>query len=145
MSVEKPQIGTIVYIKKRPTAGNLNNVTLNLVPLIVTDVYDGGLIDGVAFTSWPHKYGSREQSRVEKGVVFGTDVDQWQYIPSNLDADSLSVADAIAQLDSEDSSLWTSQGKPQVDALENVLGRDVTAKERDEAWDAFQERTSNDS
>lgn len=48
------------------------------------------------------------------------------------------VSQAIGRLDREDRSLWTRDGKPQTSALENLLGRRVTAAERNEAWEAFQ-------
>ena len=49
------------------------------------------------------------------------------------------VAAAIEELDPEDTSLWTAGGAPTVDALERVLGRDVSGAERDRAWAAVQE------
>lgn len=46
------------------------------------------------------------------------------------------VIAAIRQLDPGDASLWTSHGAPTVAAVEAVLGRSVTARQRDVAWAA---------
>jgi hypothetical protein len=46
-----------------------------------------------------------------------------------------SIEAAIAKLDPNDPKQFTASGKPQVDALEHVLGRQVSAAERDAAWD----------
>ena len=51
-------------------------------------------------------------------------------------ADPVSIEDAIRSLDPDDASLWTGDGKPQVRAIESVLGRQITADERDAAWEA---------
>lgn len=44
----------------------------------------------------------------------------------------------IGGLDVMDATLWTDGGKPQVKAIEAVLGRQISAADRDEAWDIFQ-------
>lgn len=44
------------------------------------------------------------------------------------------VVEAIGKLDPDKAEAWTSSGAPQVKALADVLGRDVTAALRDEAW-----------
>ena len=48
------------------------------------------------------------------------------------------IVAAIRSLDTDDRSLWTRSGKPRVSAVEDVLGRDITAAERDKAWAAVQ-------
>lgn len=49
------------------------------------------------------------------------------------------IADAIGQLDTaHDAALWTEAGPPRVDALEDILGHDITEAERDEAWAVYQ-------
>lgn len=54
-------------------------------------------------------------------------------------SDGLSaVVSAILGLDPDDESLWTSDGKPTVDALEEVLGYGVSADVRDRAWEIAQ-------
>lgn len=53
------------------------------------------------------------------------------------------VAEAIGQLDKEKVELWTADGKPQTKALADVLGRDVSAAMRDEAWIAAQKTEGN--
>lgn len=45
----------------------------------------------------------------------------------------LTVAEAIAQLDPENPEHYTKGGKPQTSALEQILGRPVSAAERDAA------------
>lgn len=47
----------------------------------------------------------------------------------------MAVADAIAELDPDNPAHWTASGKPAVDALSAILGRTVTAAERDAALD----------
>lgn len=44
------------------------------------------------------------------------------------------ICDAIAILDPDDPDQFTNAGLPQVDALEEVMGEDITAAERDAAW-----------
>ena len=41
---------------------------------------------------------------------------------------------AIQSLDEVDPELWTKGGKPQVSAIEAVLGWEISGAERDEAW-----------
>ncbi|CCN69784.1 HI1506-related protein [Vibrio nigripulchritudo] len=50
-----------------------------------------------------------------------------------------SLVDAILKLDASNASHFTSSGKPQVDALESLMGTKVTAAERDEAWQQVQD------
>jgi uncharacterized protein YifE (UPF0438 family) len=45
------------------------------------------------------------------------------------------IVDAIADLDSES---FGKDGKPNVKAIEAVLGRDITAADRDQAWATYQ-------
>lgn len=49
------------------------------------------------------------------------------------------LVDAIKQLDRSNAEHFTSSGKPQVDALAELMQTKVTAAERDEAWDSLQE------
>ncbi len=44
------------------------------------------------------------------------------------------VAAAIKKLDKANKSLFTADGKPQVKALEDLIGKTVTAAVRDAAW-----------
>ena len=41
---------------------------------------------------------------------------------------------AIGALDPEESSLWSRTGVPRVDAIERVLGEDISAAQRNAAW-----------
>lgn len=50
------------------------------------------------------------------------------------DARPASVREAIERLDPADPAAWTSAGAPRTGVLEALLGRPVTAKERNEAW-----------
>ena len=43
------------------------------------------------------------------------------------------IRETIAGLDKDNAELWTSGGKPQVAAIEAVLGYQITAAERDKA------------
>lgn len=45
---------------------------------------------------------------------------------------------AIASLDVMDITLWTEGGKPQVKVIEAVLGRQISAADRDVAWKIFE-------
>jgi hypothetical protein len=49
------------------------------------------------------------------------------------------ITDAIKTLNPED---FTVGGKPKVEAIEATLGFDISAQERDDAWQACQEATS---
>ncbi len=47
------------------------------------------------------------------------------------------VVIAIEQLDKDDDALWTNDDKPQVEALNQILGVNITAKLRNEAFEAY--------
>lgn len=47
------------------------------------------------------------------------------------------IIQAIGRLDPGNKDLWTSGGKPQVSAIEAVLGKQISAGDRDAAWDVF--------
>lgn len=49
------------------------------------------------------------------------------------------VVAAIKLLDPENKDLFTQGGKPTTEALSELMGRAVTATERDSAWEAVQE------
>lgn len=48
------------------------------------------------------------------------------------------IVEAIDLLDPDTDGHYTKGGKPEVAALENVLGQDITASQRDEAWKEYQ-------
>lgn len=48
------------------------------------------------------------------------------------------IAKAIETLDPKDEEHWTGSGKPNVVSLEAILGWDIKAAERDQAWEAHQ-------
>ena len=49
---------------------------------------------------------------------------------------AMMIRDAVEALDQGDATLFTQSGKPTVQAVELVLGFDITADERDEAYEA---------
>jgi len=51
--------------------------------------------------------------------------------------EGLSLNEAIAALPGDDKN-WTASGAPQIKALEALTGTNISAAERDEAWDAYQ-------
>lgn len=55
--------------------------------------------------------------------------------PTGKDLDA-ALAGVIKTLDLKDPEPWTGTGAPSVAVLEKILGYDVTAAERDAAWDA---------
>ncbi len=48
------------------------------------------------------------------------------------------IVQAIGMLDPDSEDDWTQAGKPEVRALETVLSKDITAQQRDQAWERFQ-------
>jgi hypothetical protein len=52
------------------------------------------------------------------------------------------IVRAIAALDTQDSTLWTGSGLPQVAALSEILGEDVSAAERSAAWKMYQQENT---
>lgn len=48
------------------------------------------------------------------------------------------IARAIRSLDRDNPELWTGSGKPRTDAIEAVIGRDISAGERDAAWELIE-------
>ena len=51
----------------------------------------------------------------------------------------IEIIQAIGQLEKENPEQWTQDNKPDVKALEIKLGYDITAEQRDIAWDMFQQ------
>lgn len=49
------------------------------------------------------------------------------------------IVTAILGLDKADKKLWTASGAPHVRAIEAAIGRQITADERDAAWEAIPE------
>ncbi|MCK4959717.1 MAG: hypothetical protein KAT00_09950 [Planctomycetes bacterium] len=48
------------------------------------------------------------------------------------------IIEAIGKLDKDNPEHWTSGGKPQVVTLEGLLGKQISAADRDAAWSAVQ-------
>lgn len=60
-------------------------------------------------------------------------------IDGGADQEDASIADVIRVMTQEDpdrsnEAWWTKAGKPEVSAIRDRLGRDVSAAERDEVW-----------
>ncbi len=49
------------------------------------------------------------------------------------------IVSAIGTLPIDDGDLWTKGGKPQIAALADVLQKQITAGDRDKAWQRYQE------
>ena len=146
----QPVVGEIVLIKRQPVTLNLNRAERILYPAIVTCVYEGGIVDVLEV-----RYASRQNVNFVKGVLPGDGLEQYQRMPNPLadriaaleakiegkastDDSSMTIADAIRSLDTDNPENWTGAGKPQVSAIEAALGRDITAAERDAAWNEVQ-------
>lgn len=50
----------------------------------------------------------------------------------------LLIIEAIKSLDNSDDSLWTEENLPRVDAIESVLGGNISEEERDQAYAAME-------
>ncbi|MBF0380689.1 MAG: hypothetical protein HQL69_06710 [Magnetococcales bacterium] len=57
----------------------------------------------------------------------------------NVDDDLIT---AINKLDSGDGSLWMKDGRPRTESLAALLGRRVSADERDKSWQQWQKENS---
>ena len=55
--------------------------------------------------------------------------------PENITQEQ--IINAIAEIDQNDESLWTSENKPTVEAISEIVGSYVTAAQRDEAFALF--------
>lgn len=53
------------------------------------------------------------------------------------------IAKFIQGMDENDESLWTGSGKPNLAALRELMGEEVTSAERDEAWDSVTEEVDD--
>ncbi len=54
--------------------------------------------------------------------------------PEDPDERIAAIVEAIDKIDRDDEQLWTGDGRPTVNAVEQVLEYDITADERNEAW-----------
>ena len=57
---------------------------------------------------------------------------------TRVDQDLPAICEAIATLNTEDADAWTTDGKPQVSAIEAYLEYGVSADDRDAAWASLQ-------
>lgn len=59
-----------------------------------------------------------------------------------VDITEETIVAAISQLDPMDATLWNAgDNKPQIPALEAILKRNISAKERNAAWERYQKET----
>lgn len=63
-------------------------------------------------------------------------------VPTDPQERLAAIAEASKGLDPDNAELWTKGGLPQVKAIEDVLGYDITAEERNEAWERVQEASA---
>ncbi len=144
-------VGDIVIVKRqrtgRPRQPNPNWVAHKMVPLVVTDVGDGGVISGVALAANPNALGTRNHAHPCHNIAPGDGFNQWQHTTVGTMVDQAkrkeaelneAIKDAIKSLDPDDSKAWTIHGKPHVTAIEAILGRNITAEQRDAAWTEIQ-------
>lgn len=113
------------------------------MPIIITSRRDGfrrcGVAHRAAPVTWPDaRFTAAELATLRTEpmltVTTATDVPD---VPDMGDIDQ--IVAAIAMLDTADKTSWTSGGKPQVAALEKVLQKQISAAQRDEAWETYQE------
>ena len=61
--------------------------------------------------------------------------------PPSLTGVAVSIEEIVAtieRMNGDNTSLWTDAGLPRVNAIEEMLGKDITSEMRDDAWDKFQ-------
>ena len=73
----------------------------------------------------PWKDEAEENAKAARLVQDKSDITQEQIIG------------AISEIDQEDESLWTSENKPTVEAISEIVGSYITAAQRDEAFALF--------
>lgn len=73
---------------------------------------------------------------VRQGVVRapGSELPPQSSPAEHQDRDLVDLIEEIPQ----DDEYWTSGGKPTTEAFQTLFGRDVSAAERDAAWEAFE-------
>lgn len=77
--------------------------------------------------------------QADKGTGNNAQSGASQAVPENVpDINLMTIEEAFAYLEPDNEAHFTKSGKPDVKALEEILGRKVTAGERDQAWDAYQ-------
>ena len=82
-------------------------------------------------TTWEFDLNDPQVRRlVQEGVLVHAEKDSLQ---------ELTVA-AIRRLDPSKAHLWTDDGKPLVRAIEDELGENISAEDRDVAWHTYQQR-----
>lgn len=106
-------------------------------PVAITARRDGYRRFGIAHSTTPRRFEAGRWSPAELAILRadpGLIVVDMPAAPPGQPARPQTVEEAIERLDPDDPTLWTSSGLPRVEALEELLGRDVSAAERDEAW-----------
>lgn len=82
-----------------------------------------------------------EGGEINRGLSRKFEGDPWApKKPENPDGPLLTdIIKAIATLDPDKGAQWTTNGAPQVKALQEALGQDISAGDRDAAWQLYQE------
>ncbi len=80
--------------------------------------------------------GTLDGSNALSGVIAG-DVFVGDTTGPSANESTVSLVDAIGLLKPDDESHFTKGGKPEIKALEALIGGSVTAAERDAAWEEF--------
>lgn len=114
-------IGQIVMFAVPPRGGG----SVAWVPAIVTGVNDDSTLSLVAFSAQHRLRRNGAYTNVERG----NNARCWRPLQEQP-----SIVSAIESLDLANPLLWTADGKPTVAAVEDAVGRGITAAERDEAW-----------
>jgi len=52
--------------------------------------------------------------------------------------ENMSIQEAIESLDADNKDHWIKDGSPATEALEDLMGREVSATERNEAWKEYE-------
>lgn len=95
---------------------------------------------GITFTATPKVIGAGELTEVQLTELLNEPVLSVEEVANTAPPVSarLTLADAVGKLDVSNSGLWTADKKPKASALEALVGRAVTASERDEAFSLYQ-------
>lgn len=82
--------------------------------------------------------GERDAAREEAKAAQAAAEEAKQKLEATQAPDRMArIREAIGGLDRDDSALWTGAGIPKVEAIETVVGFNISAAERDAAWEAL--------
>lgn len=94
----------------------------------------GGVAHSTKGKVWPLEFfKKKELEQIKKESKLAVEIFEEDDDAANEDADRLgAIVAAIKQLDPKKD--YTSSNIPKVDAIQEILGYDITAEERNEAW-----------